>query len=162
MSYPYQNFQTNVPQFQNMSYAQQPNQYPYMDRVSQFQTMNVQQPQLGNTNQFVTLGKVVESIDIVKATDIPMDGNMYYFPKADGKEVYAKQWLPNGTTNIIIFKPELKDEVLNDKSFEQNEIENFKITLNNIKSDLQTLNDKIDKISKPINNRSKRENNQEE
>ena len=49
-------------------------------------------------------GKVVESIDVVKATDIPMDGNMYYFPKADGTEVYSKRWLPNGKTEVVTYK----------------------------------------------------------
>ena len=100
---PYQNFQQSLPQFQNVGYIpQQQMQYPYMDRMNYLQSVqqNLQQP-----NQMMALGKVVESIDIVKATDIPMDGNMYYFPKADGKEIYSKQWLQNGTTSIIIFKP---------------------------------------------------------
>ena len=55
------------------------------------------------------LGKMVDSIDVVKATDIPMDGNTYYFPKADGTEVYCKQWLQNGTTRILTFKPVFED-----------------------------------------------------
>ena len=38
--------------------------------------------QMSGANQFTPLGKIVESVDIVKATDIPMDGNMYYFPTA--------------------------------------------------------------------------------
>lgn len=49
-------------------------------------------------------GKVVESIEVVRATDIPMDGNMYYFPKADGTEVYSKRWLPNGKTEVVTYK----------------------------------------------------------
>ena len=53
------------------------------------------------------LGKMVDSIDVVKATDVPMDGSMYYFPKADGTEIFGKQWLQNGQTRILTFKPVL-------------------------------------------------------
>ena len=147
----------NLPQFQNIGYIPQNGypqqmQYPYMDRMNYLQSVqqNLQQP-----NQMLTLGKVVESIDIVKATDIPMDGNMYYFPKADGKEVYAKQWLQNGTTNIIIFKPAEEEDNVIEK---QNEMEEFKISLNDIKSDLKSLNEKIEKITKTNTSKYKKEN----
>ena len=104
----YQNFsQMNNP------YMPMPN--PYMDRMAQLQQyqQNLQQPivpaQTPVSNQMSALGKMVDSIDVVKATDIPMDGNTYYFPKADGTEVYCKQWLQNGTTRILTFKPVLED-----------------------------------------------------
>ena len=45
---------------------------------------------------------------LVKVTDIPMDGNMYYFPKADGTEIYSKQFMPNGQTRILTFKPSFR------------------------------------------------------
>ena len=86
----------------------QPIQSPFMDRMNfmpQYQ-QNMQQAQVPSTNQPMNvMGKVVDSIDVVKATDVPMDGNMYYFPKADGTEIYAKKWLPNGQTQILAFKP---------------------------------------------------------
>ena len=96
----------------------QVNNNPYMDRLNQLQQFQQNlQPQAGTQmslpNQFVPLGKMVESEDIVKATDIPMDGNMYYFPKADGSMIFSKQWLPNGTTRLIAFKPILDDDVSN-------------------------------------------------
>ena len=86
-----------------------------MDRMAQLQQyqQSLQQPlpptQMSGANQMSALGKMVDSIDVVKATDIPMDGNAYYFPKADGTEVYCKQWLQNGTTRILTFKPVLED-----------------------------------------------------
>ena len=94
---------------------QTPTQNPYMDRMTQLQQyqQSLQQPivpaQTPASNQMSALGKMVDSIDVVKATDIPMDGNAYYFPKADGTEVYCKQWLQNGTTRILTFKPVLED-----------------------------------------------------
>ena len=98
--------------FSQMNNPYMPMQNPYMDRMNFLQNyqQNLQQPmmpaQMSGTNQQVSVtGKVVDSIDVVKATDVPMDGNMYYFPKADGTEIFGKQWLQNGTTRILTFKP---------------------------------------------------------
>ena len=108
-----QPFQTFYPQMNNN--YQIPMQNPYMDRMAQLQQyqQSLQQPivptQTPVSNQMSALGKIVDSIDVVKATDIPMDGNAYYFPKADGTEVYCKQWLQNGTTRILTFKPVFED-----------------------------------------------------
>ena len=111
----YQNFsQMNNPYAQMNNMYAQPNN-PYADRMNFLQNyqQSLQQPivptQTPVSNQMSALGKMVDSIDVVKATDIPMDGNAYYFPKADGTEVYCKQWLQNGTTRILAFKPVLDD-----------------------------------------------------
>lgn len=120
----------------NNSYAQMNNMYaqqnnPYADRMNFLQNyqQSLQQPlvptQMSGANQMSTLGKMVDSIDVVKATDIPMDGNTYYFPKADGTEVYCKQWLQNGTTRILTFKPVSEDNPTNLSS----DTEKLKISL---------------------------------
>ena len=116
---PYQNFsQMNNPYSQMNNMYAQPNN-PYADRMNFLQNyqQSLQQPvagtQMSLANQMSTLGKMVDSIDVVKATDIPMDGNAYYFPKADGTEVYCKQWLQNGTTRILTFKPVSEDNTNN-------------------------------------------------
>ena len=109
-----QQYQPFYPQM-NSNY-QTPTQNPYMDRMTQLQQyqQSLQQPivptQTPVSNQMSALGKMVDSIDVVKATDIPMDGNTYYFPKADGTEIFGKQWLPNGQTRILTFKPALDTE----------------------------------------------------
>ena len=114
--------------FSQMNNPYMPMQNPYMDRMNFLQNyqQSLQQPAMltpnsgiSMTNQMSTIGKVVDSIDIVKATDIPMDGNSYYFPKADGTEVYCKQWLQNGTTRILTFKPVLDSEPNNLSSGEE-------------------------------------------
>lgn len=66
---------------------------PYVQQVPQMQ------PSISGLS-----GKVVDSYDVVKATDIPMDNNTYYFPKADKTEVYSKRWLSNGTTETLVYK----------------------------------------------------------
>ena len=118
--------------FSQMNNPYMPMQNPYMDRMNFLQNyqQNLQQPmmpaQMSGTNQQMSVtGKVVDSIDVVKATDVPMDGNMYYFPKADGTEIFGKQWLQNGTTRILTFKPALEDNP-NDLS---SDTEKLKISL---------------------------------
>ena len=81
---------------------------PYMERMANLQqyqqSLQPQQQVIGIT------GKVVESIDMVRATDIPMNGETVYYPKADGTEIYTKRWLPNGTTEVIAYKPVLNTQ----------------------------------------------------
>ena len=130
---PYQPFYSQM----NNNY-QTPTQNTYMDRMAQLQQyqQSLQQPlvptQMPGANQMSALGKMVDSIDVVKATDIPMDGNTYYFPKADGTEVYCKQWLQNGTTRILTFKPVLEDSPNNVSS----DTEKFKISLSDEVTDV--------------------------
>lgn len=111
---PYQNFYSQMSNYGQMM----PN--PYMDRMAQLQQyqQNLQQPvvptQMSGANQQMNvMGKIVDSIDVVKATDVPMDGSMYYFPKADGTEIFSKQWLSNGQTRILTFKPVLDADTNN-------------------------------------------------
>ena len=149
-------------QFQNPNYMmyQQPQYNPYLQRMENLQQFQqvMQQPmspaQMSGTSQFAPLGKIVESVDMVKATDIPMDGNMYYFPKADGTEIYSKAWLPNGQTRILTFKPVLDNDP---NTLSQNEeklnFETLGQVLDGIQSDIKTLTEKLDKISKPTRQR---------
>jgi transcription termination factor NusB len=98
-------------------------------------------------------------MDVLKTLEVPMDGNMYYFPKADGTEVYTKQWLPNGTTRILTFKPSLDDKVdENTLDEEKLNVEQFNKVVEGILNEIQTINSKIDKISKSsTTTRSKKE-----
>ena len=161
-----QTYPTFYPQMNN-PYAQMNNMYaqpnnPYADRMNFLQNyqQSLQQPlaptQTPISNQMSALGKMVDSIDVVKATDIPMDGNSYYFPKADGTEVYCKQWLQNGTTRILTFKPVLESEPNNLSSEEEKlKFDTFNAILEGIQEDVKMLNEKVDKLSKPT--RAKRE-----
>ena len=144
-------------------YPQYQSQFnPYMQRMENLQQFQqaIQQPmsttQMSGTSQFAPLGKIVESVDMVKATDIPMDGSMYYFPTADGNMIFSKQWMPNGQTRILTFKPVLDNDP---NTLSQNEeklnLEALGQVLEGIQSDIKTLTEKLDKISKPT--RAKKE-----
>lgn len=137
-------------------YQQQFN--PYMQRMENLQQFQqaIQQPMQNNPNlspglnMLASLGKVVESMDIVKVTDIPMDGNMYYFPQADGQAIYGKKFLPNGQTQILTFKPTLDNEPNNlSNEDEKTKMVAFDEVLGAIRSEIKAINDKIDKIGKP-------------
>ena len=146
-------------QYQNPNYYgqqfMQPQYNPYMQRMENLQQFQqaLQQPvvptQMSGANQFNPFGKLVESMDIVKVTDIPMDGNMYYFPQADGQAIYGKKFLPNGQTQILTFKPILDD---NPNTLSQNEEKfdfgAFNELTDTFKEQLNSLTDKIDKIEK--------------
>lgn len=145
------------PYMNNYNYGyQQPQFNPYMQRMENLQQFQqaIQQPI--QNQQFAPMGKIVESMDIVKVTDIPMDGNVYYFPKADGTEIYSKQFMPNGQTRILAFKPILEDSpsILSNEG-EKLLYEALNSVLVGIQEDVKALNDKVDKISKPT--RAKKE-----
>ena len=127
-----------------------------MENLQQFQQAIQPQPQMQGANNFTPLGKIVDSVDIVKATDIPMDGNMYYFPKADGSMVFGKQWLANGQTRILTFKASLDEEGNNLSS----EVEKFKIEpseefLEVFQSMFDGVLERIDKLEKSLKPNSK-------
>ena len=56
------------------------------------------------------LGKVVDGIDVVRGLDIPLDGSTSYFPLADGSAIATKQLQQDGTSRIIIYKPDIKEK----------------------------------------------------
>lgn len=118
---------------------------PYMDRMTQLQQF--QQSLQGGNQNLQMLGKIVESEDIVKATDIPMDGNMYYFPKADGSMIFGKQWLANGTTRLIAFKPILDSDANistpSDIKFDLVALDEFKTVF---LEQIESVNERLDRI----------------
>lgn len=152
------NYQNYYPQM-NMnnnpygSYQMQPN--PYMDRMMQLQQFqqNLQQPM--NSQQLPTIGKIVENIDMVKTMDIPMDGSVYYFPKADGTEIYSKKWLPNGQTQIMTYRPMIDDSDINN-NVQQNDLQMQINVLNeNTSAFLKSIDERLEKIEKNFVNAKK-------
>lgn len=144
------------------SQYQQPMPNPYMDRMAQLQQyqQSLQPTQMPGANQQMNvIGKIVDSMDVVKATDVPMDGNIYYFPKADGTEIFGKQWMSNGQTRILTFKPVLDAETNN----VSNDKEKLKFGLSDEATDafmkrFDDIEKRLDEfISKKSTNRVKKE-----
>lgn len=94
------------------------------------------------------LGKAVESIDVVKAMDIPFDGSISYFPLTDGSAIITKQLQTDGTSKMVVYKPvqEDKKDVIQFATLE--DIEN---AINDLDlSDIQDLRDDIKEIKKQL------------
>ena len=93
------------------------NQYVPQSQPQQF----ISQPMAPQTQQPQSLnGKIVDSEDVVKATEVPI-GGYGIFPKADLSEIYIKSWNNNGTTSIITFKPIIQ-EVKESQTVEDNSL----------------------------------------
>lgn len=124
LNYPYGN-QYSSPTPSLPQYPPQPQQTPPI------------QPQSLQTN---LNGKIVDSEDIVKATEVPI-GGYGIFPKADLSEIYIKSWNNNGTTSIITFIPQPKKE----EKIEEASVMNTPI-INEVLERINRLEIKIDAI----------------
>ena len=83
-------------------YMQQPITTPqYQTQATDYmgQMQNAYQKPLG------LQGKTVDNIEVVKATDIPLDGSVSYFPLVDGSSIITKQLMQDGTSRMIVYKP---------------------------------------------------------
>lgn len=98
--------------FQNNPLYTQP-QYgqinPYPDRLAQLQAQQQQynQPQYNPQMQTQPIGlngEIVDSIDVVKAKNVDMSGNVTFYPKADLSEIYTKQLQMDGTSRIVTYR----------------------------------------------------------
>lgn len=144
-------YQNYFPQM-NSGYVQQmPMQNPYQQRMDFLQSyqQSLQPAQMSGANQQMNvLGKIVDGIEAVKAIDIPMDGAMYFFPKADGTEVYGKRWIVNeGRTVILPFKPVLEAESNNLQSEdEKSKFEPFRELTETFEKRFDNLENRIDEL----------------
>lgn len=147
-NYGYQNpqmFGQQIPVQGSMQYD--PNMY-YQNRMNFLQN---QLPQNNQQNFNMLGGKVVDSVEVVKATDIPMDGNSYYFPNADGSEVYSKRWLQNGKTEIVVYTKQ--NPITESKEVKET---------NELMEKLNGFDERFDKLeklfsSKQVGNKNKKE-----
>ena len=91
---------------------------PYFAQQQRFQPMINQptqpQPYIQTmqpiSNPTSLLGKAVESVDVVRAMDIPFDGSISYFPLTDGSAIITKQLQTDGTSKMVVYKPVQEDK----------------------------------------------------
>ncbi len=93
-------------------------------------------------------GKTVDSLEVVKAMDIPLDGSVSYFPLVDGSAIVTKQLQQDGTSKTVIFKPVDNTEpptkyiTHEDLKTELSKLDNSK-ELNELKEELKNLRRKM-------------------
>jgi hypothetical protein len=133
---------------------QQPRFQPMEQPINNQQMPNQQYLQQPIQKPIGLLGKSVESLEIVKTTEIPMDGSISYFPQADNSVIYTKQFQMDGTTKIIAYKPveEEKKETIKyvtiedlNKAIEDidfSELEDLKEDISDIKKQLKEFKSK--------------------
>ena len=89
-------------------------------------------------------GKLVDSIDVVKAMDISLDGSINYFPLTDNSAIVTKQLQTDGTSKIVVYKP-VDSKNTEVKYATQEDIDKAikKIDLTDIKDDIKSLKKQI-------------------
>ena len=113
---------------------------PYMQPPVYQQPQPTYQPQQPVGIQ----GKTVDSLEVVKAMDIPLDGSVSYFPLVDGSAIVTKQLQQDGTSKTIIFRPvdttepQIKYVTPDELKTELNKLDNSK-ELNELREELKNL-----------------------
>ena len=151
--------------YNNYMQPQIPRYNTYQGFTNQQVQPQMQQPQMQTYQpQPVQLqglqGKTVDSIDVVKAMDIPLDGSISYFPLVDGTAIVTKQLQQDGTSKTIVYKPsedknleqQIKyvthddlDKAIKNVNFDNDEIEELKEDVRTIKKQVKLLTDNIKK-----------------
>lgn len=94
--------------FQNNPAFQQQQMYnpmaPYQDRLNQMQAQYNQQSIIQQNQPIGLNGEIVDSIDVVKAKNVDMSGNVTFYPKSDMTEIYTKQLQSDGTSRIVTYR----------------------------------------------------------
>ena len=129
-------------------YYPQQQRFQNVDQPSQQPMMATYQPPIQLTKPTTLLGKAVESIDVVKATDIPLDGSISYFPLTDGSAIVSKQLQTDGTSKIVVYKPTQEDKK---EEIKYVTIDDLQEAINDIDlSDIQDLKDDVKDIKKQL------------
>lgn len=144
-----------IPQYQRI----QPQEQPFQQFNQPTQQTYPQNPQTYSQAGLGLQGKLVDSIEVVRAIDIPLDGSTSFFPLADGSAIVTKQLQSDGTSKTIIYKPSTEPEkavetpqyITEDKVMElikkepestkelKEEIKNLKRQLRDMADDLKEL-----------------------
>ena len=126
----------------------QPQRFQNVEQPNQQPMMTTYQPPIQLTKPTTLLGKAVESIDVVKATDIPLDGSISYFPLTDGSAIVSKQLQNDGTSKIVVYKPAKEDKK---EEIQFATLDDLQEAIGEIDlSDIQDLKDEIKEIKKQL------------
>lgn len=134
----------------NQFYGQQGANRPQPMEIPIQPQNTIQQPLNRQNNLY---GKQVDSVDVVKAIDIPLDGSISYFPLANGSAIVTKQLQQDGTSKITIYEPKSEKEVIKYATIEDiderlekldfTDLDDIKEELQDVKKDLKELKSKL-------------------
>lgn len=130
----------------NPYYPQQ--RFQNVEQTTQQPMMATYQPPIQLTKPSGLLGKVVDSIDVVKSLEIPLDGSTSYFPLANGEAIISKQLQTDGTSKIVVYKPTQEDKK---EAIQFATLDDIQEAINDLDlSDIQDLKDDIKEIKKQL------------
>ena len=145
------------PMYNYGMYGNRPQFYPYQYQPQQMQAQQPVQPvqpipETPIFKQPIGLqGKSVDSVDVVKAMDIPLDGSVSYFPLTDGTAIVTKQLQADGTSKTLVYKPtEMEDmdklpKYVTEEQF-QEKMQNIDVS-KEVKEDIKNMKRQIKDIS---------------
>lgn len=121
------------------------NYNPYMQQRFQQSPVPQNEAQYAPQMQYATpqyiksgiQGKQVDSVEVVKATDVPFDGSISYFPLTDGTAIVTKQLQMDGTSKIVVYKPADEDKSM--KFLTLTDLEDIQTELSDIRKQLKEL-----------------------
>lgn len=82
-------------------------------------------------------GRIVDNIDVVKATEISLDGSVSYFPIADGSAIVTKQLQSDGTSRLVVYKPVIAETPKNITN------EEFEKEITSLKKQIEEINKRL-------------------
>lgn len=94
-----------------------------------------QQPQYQQAP--ILQGRIVDNVDVVKATEISLDGSVSYFPIADGSAIVTKQLQNDGTSKMVVYKPVAEETPKT-------------VSTDELKEEITSLKKEIEKINKRL------------
>lgn len=122
------------------NYFNQNQRYQPINMMNQPNLAQPYIPPISPIQQTSILGKVVDSLDVVKAIDIPLDGSISYFPLTNGSAIVTKQLQPNGMSKITLYKPVVEKEETVDKN---DDFDKLKEDLDNLRKEFEDIKNKI-------------------
>lgn len=105
-----------------------------MPYYNPYQYYTPYQPQ--QLNRPATLfGKVIDNLEAVKTADVLLDGTTSYYVLADGTAIASKQLKQDGTSKIIIYRPE--EEKKEVRYATETDLENIKQDIESLKKQIE-------------------------
>lgn len=138
-----------------------PSMQQQMQRMPQMPQIEPQYSQFGQSQQIYKQsiglqGKSVDSIDVVRAMDIPLDGSVSYFPLTNGTAIVTKQLQQDGTSKTVVYKPvqeeDKKDEEIPKIEYITNEEFNKQLSIisennSNLQDGVNNIRSQIEQLS---------------
>ena len=148
------NYYPNYNQFYQPQMARMPQQMVQPQIIQQPMQQSMQTPITQPIQTIGLQGKSVDSIDVVKAMDIPLDGTVSYFPLTDGSAIVSKQLQMDGTSKTVVYepvKPEEKEKQVNNINEEfidklKQDNVSLKEGMNSIKNQIQDISKNFDRL----------------